>query len=102
VIAIIAILAAMLLPTLARSKATAQRIKCVGNLQQLSLAAHLYWDDNSGNYFLYGGWYTNGGQLFWFGWIESPTAGEGQRQLEITHGACFPSPLRRGGETQPS
>ena len=102
VIAIIAILAALLLPTLARSKATAQRIKCVGNLQQLGLAAHMYWDDNSGNYFLYGGWYTNGGQLFWFGWMESPTAGEGHRQFDITQGALFPYLRGRGVEICPS
>src|SRR5260221_10177879 len=53
VIAIIAILAAMLLPTLERSRASAQRVKCVNNLQQLGLAAHLYWDDNNGNCFRY-------------------------------------------------
>src|SRR5205807_1061795 len=44
-IAIIAVLAATLLPSLARGKMSAQRIKCVSNLRQLGLAAHLYWDD---------------------------------------------------------
>ena len=50
VIAIIAILAAMLLPALGRAKETAKRIACLNSLQQLSLAAHMYVDDNQGAY----------------------------------------------------
>ena len=46
VIAVIGILAAILLPALARSKAVAKRIHCVGNVRQLALAAHFYADDN--------------------------------------------------------
>jgi prepilin-type N-terminal cleavage/methylation domain-containing protein len=48
VIAIIAILAAMLLPALARAKMEAQRTKCLNNLKQLELAAQMYKHDNNG------------------------------------------------------
>ena len=48
VIAIIAILAAMLLPALARAKESGRRIACLNNLRQLSLAAQMYVSDSQG------------------------------------------------------
>ena len=47
VIAIIALLAALLLPALARAKAVAKRIECLNNLKQLEMCCHLYSTDNN-------------------------------------------------------
>jgi len=48
VIAIIAILMAILIPTLHRAKEQGKRAACMNNLRQMSLAWNLYADDNEG------------------------------------------------------
>jgi prepilin-type N-terminal cleavage/methylation domain-containing protein/prepilin-type processing-associated H-X9-DG protein len=52
VIAIIAILAALLLPALAKAKQKGQGVACVNNLRQMTLACQMYADDFSGRYCL--------------------------------------------------
>src|SRR5690349_5193317 len=56
VIAIIAILAAMLLPALARAKAKAQQTQCINNERQAGLAYMMYADDHASTYPRSAGW----------------------------------------------
>lgn len=55
VIAIIAILASLLLPAMASAKLKAQRIQCVSNLKQITLAMTMYFDETGTmlNYYNY-------------------------------------------------
>src|SRR5258705_7958157 len=85
VIAIITILCALLLPALASSKESGRRTRCTSNLRQLALAAQMYWDENEEQTFRYLVGETNGGIVYWFGWIK-PGA-EGDREFDATYGA---------------
>ncbi|HEU6447681.1 MAG TPA: prepilin-type N-terminal cleavage/methylation domain-containing protein [Verrucomicrobiae bacterium] len=85
VIAVISILAAVLLPALAKSKLSAQRAACESNLRQLGFAAQLYWDDNAGNCFLAK---LPDGTNWWFGWLAA--GAEGKRQFDLSTGFLFP------------
>ena len=49
VIAIIAILASLLLPSLAKAKEQGRRARCISNLHQIHLATSMYADDNEGS-----------------------------------------------------
>ncbi|MFN7139301.1 MAG: cysteine-rich CWC family protein [Limisphaerales bacterium] len=101
VIAIVALLASLFLPALSRSKAAAQRTRCVSNLRQLGLAGQMYWDDNQGRSFIYrvpGS--LNGGVLYWFGWIQN--GAEGQREFDARQGVLYSYLLGRGVEVCPS
>jgi prepilin-type N-terminal cleavage/methylation domain-containing protein len=100
VMVLVAMLAALLLPALATAKLSAYRLKCASNLRQLGLAAQLYWDDNGGESFRYRGALTNGGQVYWFGWLEDGS--EGQRDFDAAQGALYPYLLGRGVELCPS
>lgn len=100
VIAIIGILAALLLPTLGRAKAAAHRTVCLSNLRQMGMACEMYWQDNKGKAFKYGGSTTNHGQLYWFGWLERGR--EGERQFDPSQGALFPYIDGKGIGTCPS
>lgn len=70
VIAIIAILAAMLLPALAKAKAKAQNINCVNNLKQLALANRMYADE-FGDRLAFPNW-DGGSAGYPAGWLYTP------------------------------
>lgn len=62
VIAIIAILAALLLPALAKTKKKALQVNCISNQKQIGVALSLYSSDNSESLPLLANWHSLGGQ----------------------------------------
>ena len=84
VIAIIAILASLLLPVLGKAKEKASRIACVNNNRQLTLAMHMYINDNN-DWLPYSQWHNNFGPS----WLYMPLKGRApdpfQTPSEITN-----------------
>ena len=70
VIAIIAILAALLLPALAKAKAKGQKTRCVNNLKQLGLANRMYVDDYA-DHLAYPNWDGGNNAAAPQGWLYS-------------------------------
>ena len=90
-ISIIAILLALLLPALAKSKQATRAALCGGNLRQMDTALTLYFQDEQDRFFPELQTVTGDGDYWWFGYEAAggPTA-EGQRLLDRTRGRLYP------------
>jgi prepilin-type N-terminal cleavage/methylation domain-containing protein len=87
VIAIIAILAALLLPALARAKSKALLTSCISNQRQIGMACIMYADDNSSFYPGYQDWAAFGGTL-------GTNSGTGEYPGDNLHGGNVPEAKR--------
>jgi prepilin-type N-terminal cleavage/methylation domain-containing protein len=87
VIAIIGILAALLLPALAKAKEKAQRTACINNFRQLGLAMVMYTQDNN-DMMPWCQWYNNYGPS----WIYLPYRGQAPDPFKLVNGVLEDNP----------
>lgn len=100
VLAIVALLAGILLPSLAKARALSHTARCTSNLHQFGLAAQMYWDDHAGRAFSERTVRTNGGWRYWFGWLQDGV--EGERAFDPVSGALWPYLPSRAVDTCPA
>lgn len=100
VMGMVALLAGLLVPGLGRARQSAQAARCTGNLRQLGIAAHLYWDDHAGRAFPERKGRESDGWVYWFGWLQDGV--EGDRLFDPGRGALWPYLGGRGVEVCPS
>jgi prepilin-type N-terminal cleavage/methylation domain-containing protein/prepilin-type processing-associated H-X9-DG protein len=95
VISVIALLIALLLPSLSRSRQAAQRVACLSNLRQMAIAAQAYVNENKGSYPI--AYYSSnaGGVTYNFAW-DLTTIYRPAQPPEVIPGLLW----GRGGTTQ--
>ncbi len=89
VIAVIAVLMAILMPSLRLARDQAKRIHCVSNVKTLSLAWYMYKDENDDK--LVGG--HTGFQYNFMHWVDVPPANDSpveEKQDAVKRGSLFP------------
>jgi len=87
VIAIIAILAALLLPALAKAKEKANRTACISNFRQLGLAMTMYTHDNN-DWMPWAQWHNNYGPS----WAYAPYRGSAPDPFQLVGGVLIDNP----------
>ena len=90
VVAIIAVLAAMLLPALSQAREKARQSVCMANLKQMGLAFHLYAQDNND---FCPGYRPIGTGSFWFSYLASYIGGTSTKIRRVW--VCPSHPRRR-------
>jgi hypothetical protein len=88
VIAVIAILASLLLPALARAKAAAYTVVCLNNLKQVQLAWHMYAQDNNDRLVPNDGEFNTQKPSFPLSWVKS--TGDGGMSFGGYEGPSYP------------
>ena len=99
-LAVLAILAGLILSAFQGARHSARAVQCRSDLRQLGIAAQLYWGDSAGRLFPYLLGRTDGGRIYWFGWLES--GAEGRRRFRPEPGPLWPHLQGRGVELCPS
>jgi prepilin-type N-terminal cleavage/methylation domain-containing protein len=87
VIAIIAILAALLLPALAKAKEKAARTACINNFRQLGLAMVMYTNDNN-DMMPWCQWYN----VYGPSWVYMPYRGQAPDPFKLVNGSLIDNP----------
>lgn len=100
VLAVVGVLTSLLLPALNRSRDKARQARCLSSLKQMGIACSLYWDDHGDRTFAYRQGVTNGGVIYWFGWLQNGS--EGQRAFDPALGVLYPYLGTRGMGICPS